>query len=595
MKSHLKINNITIRRKLFIAMLILSVLPVAVVTFFSMQTIYNTMYRQIIDSRRMSINWLQDRLELSIEKYISQFYEFEVNKQFKNDILTWCGTDEGLDYAAKLRFISLLNSSISIDGSINSIELYNLATNEVLVAQRSGAKLLKSENSYPVWSKRSPDRQSNIIFMRDGNEILILHRINLFETNTPLAMMIVRVKPSAFESILSNIKATADESIILLNDEDKLITTDTGLGTTPPEDTAMEHLKELQTSKGNETLIDNHFYFYQSVNGGKLQVIQIVPMTIITRAVGQTLLIGILVAILTILTAVVLSALLSRIISEPIVQLSNKMRHITLKDAEAAEYTPRADEIGQLQDSFNVMISRNQELITREYQSKIEKREAQLRALQAQINPHFMYNTLQVIGGMALKKQAPEIYTVTTALSDIMRYSLNFSREMVLLHEEIKYLNSYLMIQNRRFDDRMDIDIRIEKTLMNYLVPKLILQPILENSFEHGLANKSGGWKLGLNAELDAQGDLRITVSDNGLGIPEDRLAAINASFLSDTDNAMGLASHIGLKNVNARIRLKFGNQYGISVASTEGEGTVVTVRMKAEKEDHDELSGNNY
>lgn len=595
MKNHLKINNMTIRHKLFIAMLILSVLPVAVVTLFSMQTIYNTMYRQIIDSRRMSINWLQDRLELSIEKYIGQFYEFEVNKEFKNDILTWCGTDEGLDYAAKLRFISQLNASISMDGSINSIELYNLATDEVLVAQRSGAKLLKAEDGYQVWSKRSPDRQSNIIFMRDGNEILILHRINLFETNTPLAMIIVRVKPSAFENILSNIKATADESIVLLNDEDKLITTDIGLGTTPPEDTAMEHLKELQASKGNETLIDNHFYFYQSVNGGKLQVIQIVPMTIITRAVGQTLLIGILVAILTILTAVALSALLSRIISGPIIQLSNRMRHITLKDAEAAEYTPRADEIGQLQDSFNIMISRNQKLITREYQSKIEKREAQLRALQAQINPHFMYNTLQVIGGMALKKQAPEIYTVTTALSDIMRYSLNFSREMVLLREEIKYLNSYLMIQNRRFEDRMDIDIRIEKELMNYLVPKLILQPILENSFEHGLANKSGGWKLALHAELDAQGDLRITVSDNGLGIPEERLAAINASFLSDTDNAMGLASHIGLKNVNARIRLKFGNQYGISVASTEGEGTLVTVRMKAEKEDHDELSGSNY
>lgn len=595
MKNHIKINNMTIRRKLFIAMLILSVLPVAVVTFFSMQTIYSTMYRQIIDSRRMSINWLQDRLELSTEKYISQFYEFEVNKQFKSDILAWCGTDEGLDYAAKWRLISLLNAAISIDGNVNSIELYNLDTNEVLVAQRSGASIIKASDHYAVWNNRNPNQQSNIIFMRDGNEILILHRVNLFETKTPLAMIIIRVKPSAFESILSNIKATADESIVLLNDEDELITSDTGLGITPPENTAMVHLKELQASGGEETLIGNHFYLYKSVNGGKLQVIQIVPITTITQAVAQTLIIGVLVAILTILTAVALSVLLSRIISEPIVQLSNRMRHITLKDAAADNYTPRTDEIGQLQDSFNVMISRNQELITREYQSKIEKREAQLRALQAQINPHFMYNTLQVIGGMSLKKQAPEIYTVTTALSDIMRYSLNFSREMVLLREEIKYLNSYLMIQNRRFDNRIDIDIRIEKALMNYLVPKLILQPILENSFEHGLAEKSGGWKLGLSAEVDAQGDLRITVSDNGLGISEDRLAAINASFLSDTDNAMGLASHIGLKNVNARIRLRFGNEYGISVISTEGDGTVVTVLMKAEKEDHDDLSGSDY
>jgi len=121
--------------------------------------------------------------------------------------------------------------------------------------------------------------------------------------------------------------------------------------------------------------------------------------------------------------------LFTRIVSRPIIQLAEKMQHVTIREYNAKEAAgPRTDEIGLLEDSFHLMIVRNQELIAQKFQTKIEKRSAQLRALQAQINPHFLYNTLQSIGGMALKKNAPEIYGVTLDLSDILRYSLSFSK-----------------------------------------------------------------------------------------------------------------------------------------------------------------------
>jgi two-component system, sensor histidine kinase YesM len=200
-----------------------------------------------------------------------------------------------------------------------------------------------------------------------------------------------------------------------------------------------------------------------------------------------------------------------------------------------------------------------------------------------------MYNTLQVIGGMALKKSAPEIYAVTVALSDILRYSLNFSREMVPLQEEIKYLQSFLKIQNERFANRINLQMDIPDDLMNLQIPKLILQPILENTFEHGLADKKGEWLISIHGSITPNGDLSLVISDNGMGIRPDRLAQIREELARGAEKAIDSGTHIGLNNVNARIRLRCsGGEYGITVESEDSVGTTVTVLMKAVREGSD-------
>jgi two-component system sensor histidine kinase YesM len=188
---------------------------------------------------------------------------------------------------------------------------------------------------------------------------------------------------------------------------------------------------------------------------------------------------------------------------------------------------------------------------------------------------------------MALKKGVPQVYKVTTALGDIMRYSLNFSDEMVCLREEIQYFKSYLTIQNERFGNRINLEIKIPEDFMDYLIPKLILQPLLENSLEHGLSNKSGEWRIQLEGSLTPEGDLKLTLEDNGVGITPDRLEQIRESLKNETEKAIKSNAHIGLCNVNSRIRLKFTeNKYGITITSTYGEGTAVQVLTKAIRRD---------
>ena len=582
-----KQRGLTIRQKIFWGTAGISISLVLLVTFFAMKTTYDSLYSQVISLREMSIGWLEERLNLSLKEYSDQFYTLEVDKQTKADILSWCKPSGELDYAARWRLITATNAIISMDANINSIELYNLQNNTVLTARRSGASLSDTGGRLALWQSRDPLLQNNMVLMREDSEILVMHQINRFETNTPLALAVIRLKPAAFVDIMNNIRSSSEESLLMLNDAGSIVATaDNGSNALNESDIA-KLTTALNPSGNSETAYDGNYLFSRQVSRGKLRILQLVPGSVITSPLRQTLLVGLLAAVFGLLGALGLALLFTRIISRPIIQLAEKMQHVTIREYNAKETAgPRTDEIGLLEDSFHVMIIRNQELIAQKFQTKIEKRSAQLRALQAQINPHFLYNTLQSIGGMALKKNAPEIYGVTLDLSDILRYSLSFSKEMVPLKEEVKYLDSYLSIQNKRFSDRIMLHREIEEECQQVLIPKLILQPMVENSLEHGLCEKPGAWELSLCAQMVNDTDMRLSLTDNGLGMSLERLAYIRDELQKGADNAIAAGAHIGLNNVNTRIRLKFGAPYGVTIESSPGGGTTVTILVRALKEE---------
>lgn len=581
-----KYKNLSVRKKLLISMLSLSILLVVSVTVTAMYFTYHTMRKQLIYDHRLSAGWLRDRLGLEVQNYMKQFYEFEVNKEMKADILGWCRPGGSLDYTAQLRLITGLNEAISMESGLNSMEIYNPITDEVLAAERSGAAVEPAGDRFDQWNGRDGALQTNLVFFRNEKEITAVHQTYNFYDSKPVALITMQIRPYGLQEILEGIKSIDEETIVIFNDQYELIEADYGNGSFS-EGQLADILRVLQKSDSQEVYWDGAFWFYRPAAGGKLNILVSVPGGTITAALSSTLIAGLVIAGLAVVISILSSILFSRAFSRPIINLSARMRTMTLDDCVqgGSPDSDRKDEIGVLNNSFGIMIERNQKLIAQEYQSKLEKRNAQIRALQAQINPHFMYNTLQVIGGMALKKQAPEIYGVTTALGDILRYSLNFSREMVCLREEIRYLQGYLLIQNERFGNRIQLQVDADKELSDYLIPKLILQPLLENSLEHGLSNKSGIWNIRLCCALSPDGALLLSVIDNGIGMTEDRLAEIRGMLKRDAENALKAASHIGLCNVDSRIRLIYPEYgYGITISSESGKGTTVTIRIKAVK-----------
>ncbi len=580
-----RFDNLSIRKKLFIGMLSFSVLLVVLVTVIAGVITYRTMRNQLIYNQRMSIRWLQDRLNSEVESYSDLFYKFEITKKLKNDIVLWCATDQVTDYSVKLDLITAMNETISMDKNLNSIEIYNYTKNEVLEAKRSGAKMSEIDNKLAYWNQRNKELQTNIVFSKNEKEIFVSHEIYNFSDKTPMVLIVMKLRPYHTEEILEDIKTTDEESILIFNDQNELIVAEYGNNAKFEQSKLDDITQQLLGSKVQEAFQDGSFWFLREVNGGKLRILMTVPVSTILAALSSTLFAGIAIAVFAVIISTIGSILFSRVYSKPIIELSATMRNVTIDDFSDVIVNKRKDEVGILHDSFGVMIERNKKLITMEYQSKIEKREAQIRALQAQINPHFMYNTLQVIGGMALKKSVPELYKITTALGDIMRYSLNFSNEMVCLKEELEYFKAYLTIQNERFGNRIRLEINIPEELMDYLIPKLILQPLLENSLEHGLSNKSGEWRIILKGELLMEEDLLLSLEDNGIGIEPDRLVLIQENLKNEAEKSLKSSSHIGLCNVDARLKLTFPeDKYGISIDSAYGEGTHVQLLTKAIK-----------
>jgi len=584
--------NLSIRKKILLAILAFSLLLVGSTTAITVQISRNTLKDQLIYNRKMSTGWLQDRLGLETKDYVNQFYSFEVNKETKSIIMDWCKTGKNLDYTSKLQLISAMNTVISMDSNINSIELYNLKTKQVLVAKRSKADMEEAEEKLKFWEERDKSLQTNIVFKRDGKEIVIAHQVYDFYENVPVALITMKIRPYEIQDILENIKTTEDESVMLFNDEGELIEADYSKSDSKIKNFDFADItKRFRAGKEQEFYYKDNFWFYRSVNRGKLVILFAVPGFVITNAMRQMLMAGLIIAGIAVIISIAGSVLYSGIFSKPIIALAEKMQTAMINSYSEEIPADRKDEIGVLQNSFNLMMERNQRLIKQEYQSKIEKREAQVRALQAQINPHFMHNTLQTIGGIALEKNVTKIYDMTTSLSDIMRYSLNFTREMVCLREEIRYLQEYLNIQNERFDNRIEFEVQVKKELLEYVVPKLILQPILENSLEHGLINKAGAWRIQLKAMLTKENDLLLQISDNGIGLSRERLEQIKDILGKDAGNALKTSSHIGLGNVHSRIRLKYAEaKYGVTIESRPGEGTSVCVLTKAIKENKNDI-----
>ncbi|MEJ5188181.1 MAG: sensor histidine kinase [Breznakiellaceae bacterium] len=290
---------------------------------------------------------------------------------------------------------------------------------------------------------------------------------------------------------------------------------------------------------------------------------------------------------ITIFLAIILSLFFSASIARPIEQLRSLMKQVETGDFSIRFTGAQHDEIWQLGHSFNKMIEEIHHLIQQVYEEQRLKREIELRVLQEQIKPHFLYNTLDTIQWMAQEKGATDIVHMVSALTRLFRVGLSRGDEMVRLSEEIRHLESYLYIQKIRYEDKFDYSIEIQEGLDNYRVLKVILQPLVENAIYHGIKERRGRGHISISVRLEGA-DLLFIVEDDGIGIPEERLRQLEEELEGTPrtahEGAVGAFSPMGFgaRNVHERIRLAYGEPYGLRFSSMYGKGTVVTVRHPA-------------
>jgi two-component system sensor histidine kinase YesM len=275
---------------------------------------------------------------------------------------------------------------------------------------------------------------------------------------------------------------------------------------------------------------------------------------------------------------------LSKSIYTPIKKLHDVTTTITKNDLQALMTSDNVDEITELGMSFNIMIGKIKELLDSKMKEQENLKKAELRALQAQINPHFLYNTLDTIIWMAESKQTDQVVQIVTALSSFFRISLSKGMDWITIGEELERIRSYLTIQKMRYRDILDFKIEVDDDVAENTILKLILQPLVENALYHGIKNKRQGGTIIIRARRTDSDEVQLEVEDNGIGFTPAKLAQLRAE-LEDDSGDMRFESGFGLGNVNKRIRLYYGKPYGLSVQSEYATGTCVTLVIPAKME----------
>ncbi|HPO02812.1 MAG TPA: sensor histidine kinase [Treponemataceae bacterium] len=271
----------------------------------------------------------------------------------------------------------------------------------------------------------------------------------------------------------------------------------------------------------------------------------------------------------------------SVMINMPIKELELFSTKIASGDLEARADIPRIQELENLAVNLNTMAVKIRELIDMNILEQQNLQKSEMKALQAQITPHFLYNTLDTIIWLAEGKQYDQVIDITRAFSSFFRISLSRGRDWVTVADEIAHVENYLTIQKIRYRDILDYSIEYDPAMASYPVLKLVLQPLVENALYHGIKNKRGRGVLRVRAFREA-GQLRFSVEDNGIGMTEERLAEVRRGLMADREGE-GVADMYGLYNVSKRLQLYYGKDVFLKIKSVHREGTVVSFGVPQE------------
>ena len=340
-----------------------------------------------------------------------------------------------------------------------------------------------------------------------------------------------------------------------------------------------ENTQVLAQLEDNVYVDDTVIYCVTSVEGSDWRVVGVSYVDeLVNRNVTEMIHLSIVLAIVVLAAALLTSWLLSRLLGRPLRGLAAAMESFE-EDADHFTYRPVGGtrEVQELSSSFGHMVLRIQELMSTVRQEEINLRKTELKALQAQINPHFLYNTLDSIAWMCERGRNADAVKMVHALARLFRISISKGHELIPIAKEIEHAESYLQIQKYRYKNQFTYDFDVDPECLEYLCNKITLQPIIENAINHGLDLLVDEGNIHVSVHQDGD-DIVFRVEDNGVGMSEEQIQAIMERGPKDRTG-------IGIKNVNDRLKIYFGKKYGLHITSELDVGTCVEIRMPKVRE----------
>jgi two-component system sensor histidine kinase YesM len=544
-------------------------------------------------SYRNSINFSQNENTNQIIKQINYNIESYVNNT--ENIMNYMSTDPRI-----LKFLSdnkLKNDNLEDEAykSIYSFVKFNPKIAGIMVVNNNGGyisdvmnKVSRQSLINEEWYLKAynePDkihlftkptgRNIDNIFRYSADEVFSVSKAVVDSSSKKInGVILIDVKLDVIKDIIENSKPGTAGFIYIMDSNKEIVYT--------PVNNVVYRIKNEWIDKiNNEIIIKN-------INGENYQLtkikseytgwetIGVFPESESLRVIEDIKYYSAIVAILALIIAQILVIIFTRSIVNPIKKLKKLMKKAQEGDLTVTFNAKYNDEIGELGGSFNTMVKEISNLINLVQVEEKKKRIAEMNVLQAQIKPHFMYNTLDTIRWMAEEHNEEDIIEIIEAFTNLLRISLSKGKEIISVHEELSHIKSYLTIQKIRYEDKLDYEIQVDANMLEYKLIKLILQPLVENAIYHGIKEKRGNGRILIKGEIRGN-TLIFTISDNGKGMEEELLNKIN--YMLKNGNEKKNEIGYGIFNVNERIKIIYGDEYGLQYESIYGEGTTVLLK----------------
>lgn len=582
------------KRKLSTKLIFIFVLLSLIALTFQAVINYKTSYKVIQDQVRLSSEKSLQNMQAEINDYVILLVR-ELNNIYKEEeFITDLSADRNVE-SMKKDYFTLVHdffiNNISANRGIVSIYIYN--TNHECITYFRHADtpkykypkdIYESEinyNSKKVREYIDSDRYSVLISSyynenRKSNILRFVYKIYINNRSDLIGYFVCDVDEKIFQEKIAKYTYSGEQVVSLQVPGDRVVMTYGNI-----QENQEEHLTDIaQKIKNNQVatamLEEQKKVFFVEQRKYDLIAYSIVPESVFSNEkkilMNYITLAGLAMVLLSIISTVIITNYLTK----PLEKLVTVMKRIKSGERDLLATVESNDEIGELSENFNSMLLQIERLIENEYGAKILKNQAEYKALQAQINPHFLHNTLDTMSGIARMKNCPEVSELCIALSHIFRYSIGMKDSLSSVQKEIAHLTNYLFVMNVRMQNSLNVKIDICEEHRSILIPRLSLQPIVENAINHGLKNKRGEKLIHLYT-LEDEKDVIIIVEDNGVGMSQDE---INQLLSEGENNVLEKETSIGLVNIHTRLRILFGDKYGISIESIIGQGSRILVRV---------------
>ena len=587
--------NIPIKRKLLLVLYIQIFIPLILVAFFSFKNSEDIISKKSLAYSNDIISLIELRLqdtlrnmnkvtqELATDSRIysallsddneSKLNNYEMTSQLKNVFLNIVLTRPEVESICivtnKRKFYTY--DSNSTDTNIKSTVMQNY-TKIINTAKSSNNKLawfLDSKNSV----------------VQGAYVVKLIYDKDDF---TEIGMMVVQINKSFLETVLQGLETEVMQNTAVLSEDDEIIISKDATNANGYE----KVISSIAESKN--TLAEKKIKFYEDPNKKLFiaytaltepnwRIVTYIPLKQLYSDVNSLRDRILILCICMMLFLGVTSILVSIDFLKPIKKLVKAMERMSIDNIKNSYIeVDRTDELGFLHKTFNNMAKEIDHLVNWIYREQLTRKEAEIKALQSQINPHFLFNTLESINWMARLNNVPEISETVSDLSSLLEASIGRDDKLITMEEEFIYIDKYINLLKRRFDDRITLIKEIDPTVLYLTIPRLLIQPLIENAVQHGIENNRSNGIITLTAKM-YEDNITIEVIDNGSGISNEDLIRLNKGL--EMDNATYFktfgskkSKSIGIENVNRRIKLFYGENYGVKIESKQHIYTKVSV-----------------